>query len=95
MKLKIQSRLHFKNVMGEKLEWDAWFKGCMEDLCKVVRENFNNIKEFQSIQNMHELLISLAVENIQTKGVQVDKDSAKLAASLEESKQTNESAFQV
>ena len=44
---------------------------------------------------MHELLISLAVENILTKGVQVDKDSAKLAATLEESKQTNESAFQV
>ena len=46
MKLKIQSRLHFKYVMGEKLDWDAWFKSCMDDLCKVIRENFNNIKEF-------------------------------------------------
>lgn len=93
MKLRIQSRLHFKHIMGDKLEWDAWFKSCMDDICKVARDNFNNIKEFQSIQNMHELMISLAVENIIFKGVQLDKDSTKLATSLEESKQAGDTAF--
>ena len=42
---------------------------------------------------MHELLISLSIENILTKGTQYDKDSAKMVASLEESKQSSDTAF--
>lgn len=41
----------------------------MLDTLEMVKKNFLNVNEFQSIQNLHELVVALQVENWkQTKG---------------------------
>ena len=61
MMIKVQAQLAFKNKKQgqEGWNWSEWFKSIMLDILEVVKKNFENVAEFQSIQNLHELLIAL------------------------------------
>lgn len=85
MKLRLQAQIVFrlrKEKAGVTFEWKPWFDGIVADLMQVIRGNFENVKEFQSIQNLHELLVSICVENIQRTGAQLDQTSEQLIESI-------------
>lgn len=49
MKLRIQAHLNFRKQKEKSkldFDWANWFKNISEDLCKVIKSNYDNVKEF-------------------------------------------------
>lgn len=56
-KVKLQARLHYKYITQSTNQDEI-----INAILSIVKSNMENVKnEFQSIQNVHELLISLAI----------------------------------
>ena len=53
-----------KEKAGVAYDWKQWFDKIASDLMQILKGNFENVKEFQSIQNLHELLVSICIENV-------------------------------
>lgn len=51
---------------------------------KVVKGNFENVKEFQSIQNLNEVLISICVENVAKSEAKLDQAPELIIKSITE-----------
>ena len=63
-RLRIQAQLYFVHVIGRETdEAKNTLKSVILELLKIVKSNFDGVKkEFYSILDMHELLISLVTE---------------------------------
>jgi len=82
MKIRIQAQLLYKHTVGDALNWKTWFKAFTTDLLSIVLNNFKNVGEFQSIQNLNELLISVVVENMVRSGIKVTDTAEKIMYNL-------------
>jgi len=82
MKLKIDARLQYGRACGADLQFKDWFKAVAADLSQVIKQNFEDVGEFQSIQNLNELYASLCVQKASKAGLKITDDLTKLKSNL-------------